>query len=68
MIFQSYALYPHMTVRENLSIPLKLKKTPKDEIIKINEISAMLSIDNYLIGILEHFQVAKNKELQWGGH
>ena len=49
MIFQSYALYPHMTVRENLSIPLKLKKTPKDEIIiKINEISSMLSIDNLL--------------------
>ena len=49
MIFQSYALYPHMTVRENLSIPLKLKKTPKEEIIyKINEISAMLSIDKLL--------------------
>ena len=49
MIFQSYALYPHMTVRENLSIPLKLKKTSKDEITnKINEISLMLSIDKLL--------------------
>tara|TARA_B100000925_G_scaffold261602_1_gene218379 strand:- start:5721 stop:6809 length:1089 start_codon:yes stop_codon:yes gene_type:complete len=49
MIFQSYALYPHMTVRENLSIPLKLKKIPKEEIVnKINEISAMLSIDKLL--------------------
>ena len=32
MVFQSYALYPHMTVRENMEFPLKLKKVPKDEI------------------------------------
>ena len=49
MIFQSYALYPHMTVYENLSIPLKLKKTPKNEIqLKIDEISSMLSIKDLL--------------------
>jgi len=49
MIFQSYALYPHMTVRENLSIPLKLKKTPKKEILeKIDDIASMLSIESLL--------------------
>ena len=49
MIFQSYALYPHMTVYENLSIPLKLKKTPKNEIqTKIDEIASMLSINDLL--------------------
>lgn len=32
MVFQSYALYPHMTVYENLAFPLKLRKHPKDEI------------------------------------
>ena len=31
MVFQSYALYPHMTVRQNIAFPLKLAKTPKDE-------------------------------------
>ncbi len=32
MVFQSYALYPHMTVYENIAFPLKLKKLPKEEI------------------------------------
>src|SRR3954464_11552153 len=32
MVFQSYAIYPHMTVRENIAFPLKLAKVPKDEI------------------------------------
>ena len=34
MVFQSYALYPHMTVFENISYPLKLKKVPKEEMQK----------------------------------
>ncbi|MBO6193495.1 MAG: ATP-binding cassette domain-containing protein, partial [Clostridiales bacterium] len=32
MVFQNYALYPHMTVRDNMAFSLKLKKMPKDEI------------------------------------
>src|SRR5690348_3431710 len=32
MVFQNYALYPHMTVYENMSFGLRLKKCPKDEI------------------------------------
>ena len=34
MVFQSYALYPHMTVYENMAFPLKLRKFPKEEIDK----------------------------------
>ncbi|HCZ05885.1 MAG TPA: glycerol-3-phosphate ABC transporter ATP-binding protein [Thermotogae bacterium] len=33
-VFQSYALYPHMTVYQNVAFPLKAQKTPKDEIVK----------------------------------
>ena len=32
MVFQQYALFPHMTIRENLAYPLKIRKLPKDEI------------------------------------
>jgi len=49
MVFQSYALYPHMTVRDNLAFGLKLRKTPKDQIEKrVNEAAAMLSLENLL--------------------
>src|SRR5213082_4206586 len=34
MVFQNYALYPHMTVAENMSFGLRLKKLPKDEIAR----------------------------------
>ena len=37
MVFQNYALYPHMTVRENLSFALKLRHVPKDEIKRRTE-------------------------------
>src|SRR5438552_4542256 len=32
MVFQNYALYPHMTVRENMAFPLKLAKAPEEEV------------------------------------
>ena len=34
MVFQNYALYPHMTVYDNMAFGLKLRKTPKDQIDK----------------------------------
>ena len=34
MVFQNYALYPHMTVYENMAFALKLRHTPKDDLIK----------------------------------
>jgi len=49
MVFQSYALYPHMTVRGNMSFGLKVRKTPKDEIEYIvQETAAILGIEDLL--------------------
>lgn len=49
MVFQSYALYPHMTVRENLAFGLKNIKTPADEIDRrIQEAARMLKLDEML--------------------
>ena len=49
MVFQSYALYPHMTVYDNMAFPLKLRKLPKDEIDKKGrEAAETLGITQYL--------------------
>jgi multiple sugar transport system ATP-binding protein len=49
MVFQSYALYPHMTVRQNLSFGLENINTPKAEITaKVDEVAKMLQIDMLL--------------------
>ncbi|MCI8439115.1 MAG: sn-glycerol-3-phosphate ABC transporter ATP-binding protein UgpC [Oscillospiraceae bacterium] len=49
MVFQSYALYPHMTVYDNMAFSLKLKKVPKDEIDrKVKEAAEILGITQYL--------------------
>ena len=49
MVFQNYALYPHMTVYDNMAFSLKLKKTPKAEIDrKVKEAAEILDITQYL--------------------
>ena len=49
MVFQNYALYPHMTVEQNLAFGLQLRKTPKDEIKRrVNDAAKMLGLDQYL--------------------
>lgn len=49
MVFQSYALYPHMTVRGNMEFPLKLRKIPKeDRDKKVEEAAKILGITQYL--------------------
>ncbi len=49
MVFQNYALYPHMTVFENMAFGLKLRKTPKDEIArKVEEAARILDISHLL--------------------
>ncbi|MGB2698519.1 MAG: ABC transporter ATP-binding protein [Candidatus Zixiibacteriota bacterium] len=49
MVFQSYALYPHKNVSENIAFPLKMKKTPRGEIQKkVLEISELLGIGELL--------------------
>src|SRR6266849_6586353 len=49
MVFQNYALYPHMTVEQNLAFGLQQRKTPKDEIKRrVTEVSRMLGLEQYL--------------------
>jgi multiple sugar transport system ATP-binding protein len=49
MVFQSYALYPHMTVRDNMAFALKLKKTPQEEIDrKVMEAADILDLRDHL--------------------
>ncbi len=59
MVFQSYALYPHMTVYDNIAFPLKMQKLPKEEIRKrVKETAELLKI--------EHLLKRKPKELSGG--
>ncbi len=49
MVFQSYALYPHMTVRENMQFALKIAKKPQSEIdAAVDRAAKMLQLDEYL--------------------
>ena len=49
MVFQNYALYPHMSVRDNMAFALKLKRTPQDQINKkVKEVAEILDITQYL--------------------
>lgn len=49
MVFQNYALYPHMSVYDNMAFGLKLRKTPKDDITRrVNEAAEALEITDFL--------------------
>ena len=49
MVFQNYALYPHMTVEQNLGFGLKLRKTPKAEIRRrVGEVASILGLEDLL--------------------
>ncbi|UVC08750.1 ABC transporter ATP-binding protein [Rhizobium sp. TH2] len=49
MVFQSYALYPHMSVRKNIAFPLKMAKMPQDAIDKkVDDAARVLNLTNYL--------------------
>ncbi len=49
MVFQNYALYPHMTVRENMAFPLKLGEVPKEEINpKVEDAAKILDLEQHL--------------------
>src|SRR5262245_51365090 len=49
MVFQSYALYPHMTIAENIGYPLRVRKIEKNERVeRVNRVAAMLEIESLL--------------------
>ncbi|MDP9286241.1 MAG: sn-glycerol-3-phosphate ABC transporter ATP-binding protein UgpC [Actinomycetota bacterium] len=49
MVFQNYALYPHMSVRENLGFGLSVRRTPKPEIVsRVAEVATLLGLENLL--------------------
>jgi multiple sugar transport system ATP-binding protein len=49
MVFQNYALYPHLNVSENIAFGLRIRKTPKDEIAKsVEEVAGILGLTEYL--------------------
>jgi ABC-type sugar transport system ATPase subunit len=49
MVFQSYAIYPHMSVFDNIAFPLKVRRMPKEEIrTKVHEAAALLHLDGLL--------------------
>jgi multiple sugar transport system ATP-binding protein len=49
MVFQSYALYPHLTVRQNLGYGLKVRRTPKREIERrVSEVAKLLGLSDFL--------------------
>ena len=49
MVFQNYALYPHMSVRDNIGFSLRLSKTPKDEIVqRVDEAAKVLELTEQL--------------------
>src|ERR1700690_2283120 len=49
MVFQNYALYPHMTVEQNLAFGLQLRKTPKEEIKRrVDDAAELLGLEPYL--------------------
>ena len=49
MVFQSYALYPHLSVRENLAFGLRMRRTPEREVaVRVGEVSKMLGLEPYL--------------------
>ena len=49
MVFQNYALYPHMTVRKNLGYGLKVRKTPNEEIVRrVSDVARLLGLEDLL--------------------
>ena len=66
MVFQNYALYPHMTVYDNMAFGLKLRKVPKDRLIKqFVKLQESLTLRNFLIVNRRLFPVVRDSVLLW---
>jgi multiple sugar transport system ATP-binding protein len=74
MVFQSYAIYPHLTVRENMAFPLKLARLPRDEIARrveqaadLLELGAVLERKPRSLSGGQRQRVAMGRALQYCG-
>ena len=67
MVFQSYALYPHMTVFDNMAFGLRQAKTPKDEIkSRVDEAAEILQITPYLDRLPKHLSGGQRQRVAIG--
>jgi len=67
MVFQSYALYPHMTVRQNLAFGLKNIRTPPEEIARrIQEAALILRLDEMLDRLPQHLSGGQRQRVAIG--
>ena len=68
MVFQNYALYPHMSVYDNIGFTLKLAKVPKDEIDRrVREAAEVLELTSNLDRKPGQLWAASASALQWAG-
>ena len=68
MVFQNYALYPHMTVYDNIGFALKLAKVPKAEIdTRVRKAASVLEWRSIWIGSRRSCRVASASGWRWGG-
>ena len=66
MVFQNYALYPHMTVYDNMAFGLKLRKVPKDQIDKaVREAARILDLEKLLDRKPKALPVVRDSVLLW---
>ena len=66
MVFQNYALYPHLTVRENMAFPLRLAKVPKEEIDrKVEEAARTLDLAQHLDRRPANLSGGQRRRSQW---
>ncbi len=67
MVFQGYALYPHMSVRENLAFPLKMRKVPaKERDARVEETAAMLGIGRLLARLPDELSGGERQRVAMG--
>ena len=68
IVFQSYALYPHMTVYKNMAFALEMRKTPKEEIDrKVREAAHILGLEEYLSGSRRSCPADRDSAWRWAG-
>ena len=66
MMFQSYALFPHMSVEKNVAFGLKQDKVPKDEIAeRVHNILKLVELEDSKLGNLNSSLVAKDNVWHW---